>query len=56
MKSKESKSMLEVLEWKEEAYREVEHLDLKKALKNRILKSVDTTNKLGFKTVSYIHK
>ena len=56
MNSKESKSMLEVLALKEEAYREVEHLDLKKALKNRISKSIDTTNRLGFKTVSFVHK
>jgi len=48
--------LLEVLDWKGKAYKEVEHPDLKKALKNRISKSVETSDRLGFKTVSLVHK
>jgi hypothetical protein len=56
MNNKESKALLEVWEWKETAYKEVENMELKRALKERMDKSIITAEKLNFKTVSLIHK
>ena len=52
----ESKALLEILEWKEEAYQDVRHLDLKKAVKKRISNSIEACSKLGFATASLVHK
>ena len=56
MNYKESKSLEEVWEWKEKAYKEIENLDLRIALKERIRKSIYTSNNLCFKTVSLVGK
>ena len=50
MKNDESKALKEVWELKEKAYREVERMDLRDALKERIKKSSDTAAILGFNT------
>ena len=39
MNKTESKSLLEVWKWKDDAYKEVENLNLEEALKQRIKKS-----------------
>jgi len=46
----ESKALTEVWEWKEAAYREVEHLDIREALRIRLYDSIATVKKLGFDT------
>jgi len=51
MNKKESKSLLEVWEWKEKAFKEVENLELKQALKERIKSSIRTSQKIGFKVL-----
>ena len=52
MKTKiESKAMMEVMDWKEEASKEVEDLNTLEAVKTRIEKSSKTSKKLGFKAV-----
>jgi hypothetical protein len=48
----EEKALLEVWEWKEKAFKEVENLELKQALKERLKSSVRTSQKFGFK----VHK
>ncbi|MBF0227671.1 MAG: hypothetical protein HQK76_19660 [Desulfobacterales bacterium] len=50
MKNNESKALKEVWELKDKAYKEVEKMDLRDALKERINKSVNTTKNLGFET------
>jgi len=45
-KTKDSKAQLEVWRWKEEAWREVEHLDLAKAMQKRLKDSVRTAGAL----------
>ena len=47
---KESKSLLEVWELKEMAYKEVEKLEIDKAINERLLKSIKTVNELGLST------
>ena len=47
---KESKSLLEVWELKEMAYKEVEKLEIDNALSERLLKSIKTVNELGLST------
>jgi hypothetical protein len=49
-KIEESKSMREVWEWKESAYRKVAHLDLDAALKKRLEDSIRTARELNFPT------
>ncbi|NUM37062.1 MAG: hypothetical protein HUU50_21175 [Candidatus Brocadiae bacterium] len=45
---KESKSLLDVYEWKESAYQEVANLPLDEALEKRIEDSMKMAKKLGF--------
>lgn len=47
MKNKDSKALLEVWEWKEKAYQEVEHLPIDQALKKRLDDSLQTVSQLG---------
>ncbi len=47
----DSKAMLEVWKWKEEAANEVKDLPLKKALLKRLHDSESVSNKLGLKSV-----
>lgn len=56
MNKMDSKALQEVLEWKEKAYQEVQHLQLKKALNTRISESIETTRKLHLPTVTPVHK
>jgi len=56
MSSKESKAQIEVWEWKEIAYKEVENLGLKEALRARLEKSAVTVKKMGINTVSIVGK
>jgi hypothetical protein len=46
-KNSESKALREVWEWKSAAYREVEHLDTKSALKKRLEDSLKTVKERG---------
>jgi hypothetical protein len=48
-KIKESKSMVEVWKWKEEAYKEVEHLDTKSAALKRLKDSAETVKNIKIK-------
>lgn len=45
----ESDAMMEVLKIKEEAWKEVEHLPLEQAIQERLRKSTETAQGLGFK-------
>jgi len=56
MKNKESKALLEVWEWKDKAFKEVENMELRKALKERIKRSMMLLKKHGFKTVNLIKR
>ncbi|MBI4723318.1 MAG: hypothetical protein HY769_10075 [Candidatus Stahlbacteria bacterium] len=47
-KSKVSKSLLEVWEWKDLAYKEVETLPIEEAIKKRISDSLKATKIMGF--------
>jgi hypothetical protein len=47
MKDKDSKALREVWEWKEKAYKEVEHLTIDQALKKRLKDSLQTVHQLG---------
>ncbi|MEW6235788.1 MAG: hypothetical protein AB1656_10415 [Candidatus Omnitrophota bacterium] len=47
-KEKESKSLLDVWEWKESTYQEVADLPIEQALEKRILDSTQSAKKLGF--------
>ncbi|KJH69345.1 hypothetical protein [Aliterella atlantica] len=44
----ESKAMLDVREWKEQAWREVAHLPLREAIRESLRRSQATSEKLGF--------
>lgn len=46
-----SSALKEVWEWKDAAWKEVEHLPIDKALEKRIIDANDTVKKLGLKTV-----
>ncbi len=46
--NEESRALTEVWEWKEDAYREVEGLDLETALNKRLNASLETTRTMGF--------
>jgi predicted XRE-type DNA-binding protein len=56
MNKKESKSLLEVWEWKEKAFKEVENLELKQALKERIKNSILTAQRKGFKVIKLVKR
>ena len=56
MKINDSKSLLEVWNWKEKAFKEVENMDLKDALKKRIDDSISLAKKEGFKFSSLLKK
>ena len=56
MNKMESNALREVLEWKDKAYQEVAHLDVKKALQKRIYDSVETTRKLKLQTITTVHR
>jgi hypothetical protein len=49
-KTKESKALNEIWEWKENAYRKVAHLDLDEALNKRLDDSIKTVKRLRGKT------
>ena len=46
-RARESKAQLEVWEWKEEAWREVCHLDIRSAIQKRLQDSMETAKRLG---------
>ena len=45
-KARESKSLLEVWEWKKDAWEEVKHLDLESAIRKRLRDSENTAKRL----------
>lgn len=47
MRSKDSKAQIEVWDWKDRAYKEVEGLSVDAALRERLATCIDTTRKLG---------
>lgn len=47
-KIKTSKSLMEVWEWKEDAFKEVMNLDIDVAIKKRLETSLKTTKAMGF--------
>jgi len=48
-KSKISKALLEVWQWKDECYNEVKNLPIEKAIEKRIEDSYKTVKRMGFK-------
>ena len=51
-KIKASRSLVEVWEWKEDAFKEVMNLDIDTAIKKRLETSLKTSKEMGF----YLHK
>ena len=47
-KIKTSRSLMEVWEWKDDAYKEVMNLDIDVAIKKRLETSLETTKAMGF--------
>ena len=47
MKKNEPKALCEVWEWKEKAYKDVEHMPIGEAVKKRLEDSLQTIYKLG---------
>ena len=56
MNHNDPKSLLEVIDWKEQAYREVAHLPRKLALSKRIKDSARTVESLGFPMISKMER
>ncbi len=52
MKEKEPRALRDVWEWKDRAYKEVEHLPTDQALKKRLQDSLQTVRQLGLPMTS----
>ncbi len=56
MNTTDSKALQEVWEWKELAYKEVEHLSIAEALTKRLADSLHTVCQLGFPVSEKLHE